>query len=74
MVLGDLIIEETDVFFIIMIIKKIFSVILHLSNNTKYLRPKIAESDAFWLSFFLITNLVVLSLVLMPSLLNKRYY
>ena len=28
-------------FSIIMIIKKIFSVILRLSNNTKYLRPKI---------------------------------
>ena len=32
-------------FSIIMIIKKIFSVILHLSNNTKYHRPKVSEQD-----------------------------
>ena len=40
MVLGDLIIEETDVFFYYFDDKKkIFSVIPHLSNNTKYHRP-----------------------------------
>ncbi|MHC5189477.1 hypothetical protein ACYSNL_06845, partial [Enterococcus cecorum] len=40
MVLVDLIIEETDVFFYYYDYKKkIFSVILRLSNNTKYHRP-----------------------------------
>ena len=38
MVLVDLIIEETDVFFYCFKQKKIFSVILNLSNNTKYHR------------------------------------
>ena len=41
MVLVDLIIEETDVFFYCFKQKKIFSVILNLSNNTKYHRTKI---------------------------------
>ena len=34
-------------FSIIMIIKKIFSVILRLSNNTKYLRPRFAYEHVF---------------------------
>ena len=32
-------------FSIIMIIKKIFSVILRLSNNTKYLRPFVSNNE-----------------------------
>ncbi len=42
-------------FSIIMIIKKIFSVILRLSNNTKYLRPN--KDDEFLLIvFFCVKN------------------
>lgn len=40
MVLVDFIIEETVVFFLLFQTKKIFSVILNLSNNTKYHRTK----------------------------------
>ncbi len=35
-------------FSIIMIIKKIFSVILRLSNNTKYLRPGLSKGHFFF--------------------------
>ena len=69
MVLVDLIIEETDVFFYCFKQKKIFSVILNLSNNTKYHRTGFF---IFMSHLFYIALLDVLQAFLRKKRLDKN--